>query len=147
LDLHHIWEVNAGGGDRLENLIALCPTDHALYHRGTISQDSIYSYKAMLVSLNGAFDSETIDRLIFLRRFPKGSLLISGDGVLTFARLLAANLAEVQMVANNANQLVTYTVWISEQGRLLIEAWMAGNRIALQSVLSGPLGGYDSGQN
>src|SRR4249920_420604 len=66
LDMHHIWEVAAGGGDDPPNLIALCPTCHALYHRGTISQDAIYSYKAMLVAISRAFDLEAIDRLLFL---------------------------------------------------------------------------------
>ena len=140
LDLHHIWEVKAGGGDDPRNLIALCPTDHALYHRGTISPDAIYAYKAMLVSLNGAFDNETVDRLLFLRGCPKGVLVISGDGLLQFARLISAGLAEAEMLANNANLIVTYTAWISAKGRLLIEAWMAGSRVALQTVLSGPVG-------
>ncbi len=44
------------------------------------------------------------------------------------------------MLANNANLIVTYTAWISAKGRLLIEAWMAGSRVALQTVLSGPVG-------
>ena len=135
LDLHHLWEVHAGGGDTVENLIALCPTDHALYHRGTISQDSIYAYKAMLVALNGAFDNQTIDLLLFLDRFDKNALIISGDGLLTFSRLIAAGLAEARMLANNANQLVTYTVWTSEKGKQLISAWKSGNRAALQTAL------------
>src|SRR6266852_2319194 len=56
LDMHHIWEVVAGGGDEPSNLVALCPTCHALYHRGTILADSIYLYKAMLVAISRAFD-------------------------------------------------------------------------------------------
>src|SRR4051812_29981280 len=35
LDMHHIWEVSAGGTDDPSNLIALCPNCHNLYHRGT----------------------------------------------------------------------------------------------------------------
>src|SRR5438034_11221590 len=66
LDIHHIWEVAAGGGDEPFNLIALCPTCHALYHRGTISADSIYAYKAMLVAISRAFDLDAVDRLMFL---------------------------------------------------------------------------------
>src|SRR5882762_10775269 len=58
LDMHHIWEVMAGGGDDPANLVALCPTCHALYHRGTIRSDSIYLYKAMLVAISRAFDLE-----------------------------------------------------------------------------------------
>src|ERR1700728_1479184 len=50
LDLHHIWEVSEGGGDEATNLIALCPTCHALYHRGKIRVESIYAWKAMLIA-------------------------------------------------------------------------------------------------
>src|SRR5262245_6619960 len=86
------WEVAAGGGNEPANLIALCPTCHALYHRGTISADSIYAYKAMLVALSQAFDLEAIDRLLFLKLCPD-YLVVSGDGLLLFARLIAAGLA------------------------------------------------------
>lgn len=138
LDMHHIWEVSAGGGDNPANLIALCPTCHALYHRGTISQESIYAYKAMLVAIGRAFDLEAVDRLLFLNMCPKDYLILSGDGVLHFARLIAAGLAEVAMKANNAWQLVTYAVNISDKGRQLIEAWGQGDRARLVQALGGP---------
>ena len=139
LDIHHIWEVAAGGGDDPANLIALCPTCHALYHRGTISQDAIYSYKAMLVAISRAFDLEAIDRLLFLNILPEDYLVLSGDGVLHFARLIAAGLARVTLKANNAWQIVTYTVNISDKGRQIIEAWRQGDRTRLTLTLSGPL--------
>jgi hypothetical protein len=82
LDIHHMWEVNAGGGDDPWNLIALCPYCHALYHRGTINPDSIYAYKAMLVALSHAFDNTTIDQLLFLETCAPGYLHVSGDGLL-----------------------------------------------------------------
>ncbi len=148
LDIHHIWEVNAGGGDEPSNLIPLCPTCHALCHRGTISPDSIYVYKAMLVAISRAFDLEAIDRLLFLSLLPTTDyLVLSGDGVLHFARLITANLATVTLKANNAWQLVTYTVNISEKGRQLVEAWRQGDRIRLAQTLSGPAPtGGDSSQ-
>jgi len=59
-------EVQEGGGNTLSNLIALCPTCHALYTRGTISKDAIYAYKSTLVSLNAAFDRDAVDNLLFL---------------------------------------------------------------------------------
>src|SRR3954454_2569574 len=58
LDMHHIWEVSAGGTDDPSNLIALCPTCHVLYHRGNIHPDAIYAWKAMLVAITRAFDVE-----------------------------------------------------------------------------------------
>ena len=139
LDMHHIWEVKAGGGDDLSNLIALCPTDHALYHRGTISPDSIYAYKSMLVSLGAAFDVPTIDLLLFLAKIPQDILIISGDGLLKFARLISAGLAQARLVANNANQIVTYTVWVSDRGQQLVDAWATGNRSALRQALGSSL--------
>src|SRR6185436_7849846 len=60
LDRHHIWEVASGGSDEPANLIALCPTCHALRHRGTISEDAIHTYKAILVAISRAFDLEAV---------------------------------------------------------------------------------------
>src|ERR1700712_5779130 len=79
LDMHHIWEVSAGGSDDPSNLIALCPTCHALYHRGTIKAESIFVYKSMLVAISRAFDVEAIDRLLFLNGCKKDFLVVSGD--------------------------------------------------------------------
>jgi len=58
LDLHHIEDVQEGGGDEVFNLIALCPTCHALYTRGTITRDAIRSWKGLLVALNQAQERE-----------------------------------------------------------------------------------------
>lgn len=139
IDMHHIWEVAVGGGDTPQNLIALCPTCHALYHRGTISQDSIYVYKSMLVALSHAFDVETVDRLLFLSMCPEDYLILSGDGLLHFSRIISAGLATVAMKANNAWQIVTYAVNISPQGKMLVEAWRAGDRTRLASAMQAPL--------
>src|SRR5690242_2534416 len=68
LDLHHIIEVQEGGPNELSNLIALCPTCHALYTRGTISRESINVWKTILVALNHAFDKETVSNLLFLKQ-------------------------------------------------------------------------------
>ena len=144
LDMHHIWEVSAGGGDDPANLIALCPTCHSLYHRGNISSDAIYIYKAMLVAISRAFDVEAIDRLLFLSPLKKDFLIVSGDGLLHFARLIAANLASAEQKANNNFQLVTYAINITRKGRLLIEAWREGDRIRLKQALGGPIPGADS---
>lgn len=141
LDLHHIWEVSAGGTDDPSNLIALCPYCHNLYHRGTIQPDAIYAYKAMLVAITRAFDVEAIDRLLFLESCPPDFLVVSGDGLLYFARLVAAGLAKMELKANNNFQLVTYTVTLSEKGRLLVAAWKQGDRTRLGEVMGGPVPG------
>jgi hypothetical protein len=137
--MHHVWEVSAGGSDDPSNLIALCPTCHALYHRGTIKQESIYVYKAMLVAITRAFDVEAIDRLLFLDSCKKDFLVVSGDGALHFGRLIAAGLASIDLKANNNWQFVTYSVNISDKGRQLIDAWKHGDRTRLKTVMGGPV--------
>jgi hypothetical protein len=142
--MHHIWEVSTGGSNDPSNLIALCPTCHALYHRGTIKADSIYAYKAMLVAITRAFDVEAIDRLLFLESCKKDFLVVSGDGLLHFSRLIAAGLATVEQKSNNNWQLVTYAVNIHDKGRQLIEAWKQGDRTRLRQVMGGIIPGGTS---
>lgn len=139
LDMHHIWPVHAGGSDDLSNLIALCSYCHGMYHRGNISAESIYIYKAMLVAISRAFDIDAVDRLMFLNGLNKDFLVVTGDGLLHFARLIAAGLATVELKKNNDWQIVTYAVNISEKGRLIIEAWQQGDRVRLKKVIGGPV--------
>ncbi len=135
LDLHHIVEVQEGGDDTVANLIALCPTCHALYTRGTISKDAMYAYKSILVALSASFDMEGINNLLFLAKStPRRNLIISGDGVLKFSALIAAGYADYALIANNGNQLVTYMVILTGKGMMLVNAWsLATVRMSKQS--------------
>jgi len=110
-----------------------------MYHRGNISADSIYTYKAMLVAISRAFDIDAIDKLLFLNSHPQDFLVVTGDGLLHFARLIAAGLVIGEQKTNNNWQIVTYTVNISETGRQIIEAWREGDRTRLKKVIGGPV--------
>jgi hypothetical protein len=112
-----------------------------MYHRGNISTEAIYAWKAILVSISRAFDIEAIDRLLFLEPLDENYLIVSGDGLLKFSRLIVAGLATSAQVANNNWLIVTYAVNISEKGRMLISAWRAGNRIRLKQLMGGPIPG------
>ena len=150
IDLHHMEQVSEGGGNDLANLIALCPTCHALFHRGIISRDAIYAYKGMLVALNHAFDEATIDGLLFLYGLqpvmrtarvedfvlPRRGLLVSGDGVLRFSRLIGSGLATFELVLF-VGPTTSYKVELTPKGRMLVEAWMEGKRAALRRALAG----------
>ena len=141
LDMHHIDEVSSGGGDDPSNLIALCPTCHRLYHLGTYKVESIYAWKSMLIALTRAFDLEAIDLLLFLEPLKKDFLVVTGDGLLDFARLIAAGLASIGRKKDNNGLIVTYTVNISDKGRQLIRAWKLGDRTGLKKVMGGPVPG------
>lgn len=136
LDLHHIVEVAEGGANDPSNLLPLCPTCHALYHRGTIPRESIYTWKAVLVSLSHAFDTHTIDDLLFLGTNEASTLRLSGDGVLKFSRLIASGLATFYQV-DAAWAERYYAVSLTAKGEQLISAWKAGNRDAVARAISG----------
>jgi hypothetical protein len=139
LDIHHIYEVAEGGGNEASNLIALCPTCHDLYHRGHIPRSSIFAWKSMLVAINRGFDLESIDRLMFLEQQEPDYLIVQGDGVLHFDRLIAAGLAVFEQKSNNENQIVTYAVNISPKGRMLIQAWRSGDHVQIKKAVRGTI--------
>ena len=62
IDLHHIIEVSQNGTNNPDNLIALCPTCHALYHRGIIHKESISRWKDVLVAQNKPIDRHAGDK-------------------------------------------------------------------------------------
>lgn len=129
-------EVSEGGGNAQSNLIALCPTCYALFHRGEIRRDSIYAWKSMLVSLNQAFDQRDIDDLLFLGTDNPVDLQLSGDGVVKFSRLIGTGLAQYTLArADYESGLMMYRVHLTERGRHLVQAWKSGDRDALASVL------------
>lgn len=143
LDMHHLHEVSEGGGDDASNLVALCPTCHALYHRGTIKRESIYAYKAMLVAITRAYDLDAVDKLLFLESLETDFLVVSGDGALQFGRLVAGGLASITQKVNNEWQLVTYAVNLSDRGRQLIKAWKDGDRSRLKTLIGGAVPGQE----
>jgi hypothetical protein len=99
----------------------------------------------MLVAIGRAFDLEAIDRLLFLGQIERDFLLVSGDGLLHFSRLVTAGLASVELKAHNNWMLASYAVNISDKGKLLIDAWRQGDRVRLKNVLSGPIPAAKSG--
>ena len=134
IDLHHIVEVRDGGANEPANLLALCPTCHALFHRGTIARESIAAWKGMLIALSSAFDISAIDDLLFLNMLKPGELNVSGDGVLKFSRLVAAGFAQFALAMQNG-PIVLYEISLTQKGRTLISAWKKGDRTELERAI------------
>jgi hypothetical protein len=143
IDLHHMVEVREGGPDDASNLLALCPTCHALFHRGEIAAEAIRVWKSMLVSLNHGFDREAKDKLLFLavEGRPK---LFSADGVLAFTGLIASGLVQCGREQRVVHARGTgtdasksrYPLELSEKGRLVVAAWREGDQQALGKALA-----------
>lgn len=134
LDPHHIIELSEREGYVVDNLLAFCPTCHALFQRGVIRRESLYTWKSVLVSLSQAFDIATVDHLLFLNRPEAKSLRVSGDGVLQFSRLVSAGLATFGVAMQNG-PLILYWVTLTNKGKLLLEAWISGNREAVARAM------------
>jgi hypothetical protein len=143
IDLHHIVEVAEGGGNERSNLLALCPTCHALFHRGEITREAIRVWKGVLVSLNERFDRDTKDKLLFLSHKDRPHLY-SAEGVLHFTNLIAAGLAKCgsERLESHARgghgadiSKSRWPVELTERGKLLVEAWQKGDSQALQRAL------------
>jgi hypothetical protein len=141
IDLHHIIEVNEEGTNDLSNLLALCPTCHALYTRGTISKDSINVWKTILVALNHAFDRESISNLLFLKSTNDNPPPLSGDGVLKFSHLIASGLAEFHRSERTGIPCTVsvpnppFEVVLTPKGNRIIDAWYSGNREEVKQAL------------
>lgn len=136
IDLHHIVEVSEGGGDDTGNLLALCPTCHALYHRGTYTRDAIYAWKGVVVALNQAFDRDAVDLLLFLGTGDTvAQLRVDGTGVLRFARLIAAGLVGFAVSIVNG-PLILYQVGFTQKGLAFVNAWKRGDRAAFAAALA-----------
>lgn len=136
IDLHHLLPVSESGANTSSNLIALCPTCHALFHRGAISRDSIYAWKSLLVSLSQAFDQRDIDDLLFLDTPQPYPLEVTGDGVVKFSRLIGAGLATYHL-AIHGRETLRYRLSLTDRGLQLVHAWKSGDRVALERALGG----------
>lgn len=138
IDMHHLLPVSESGGNTIANLIALCPTCHALFHRGEISRDSIYAWKSLLVSLSQAFDQRDIDDLLFLDTPQPYPLEVSGDGVAKFSRLIGAGLATYSLAVHDlSGGTLRYRLSLTNRGAQLIHAWKSGDREALARAQGG----------
>jgi hypothetical protein len=131
--------VSEGGGNEAANLLALCPTCHALYHRGTIPREAIYAWKQVLVSLSAAFDLKTIDLMLFLYKMKDDPrFLIPADALLQFSGLIGNDLAGLEWKKETISSMFFsgYRVSLSSKGEHLIEAWMKGDRKDVEEALS-----------
>ena len=130
LEDHHIKYVSEGGGNELSNLLALCPLCHTLHHSGVISQEPIQQWKGMIVALNHALGHRSMDfSSLATDRRPTYSLLYGRRGLaIRRAYRCWASLFPVAVSGFVQSAATSYHyVYLSPKGRLLVEAWLAGD--------------------
>jgi hypothetical protein len=131
LNIHHIWAVADDGPDELANLIALCGYCHDMHHAGHFPEVAIRHWKGMLVALNHAFDPAGMDLLLYLHK-TESKMWYSSDGVLHFARLIAADLVTIKSVPGSQ----VADIGLTPRGRLMVEAWLQGNEDKYKKALA-----------
>lgn len=138
LELHHIQYISEGGGNNPANLLVLCPYCHAMHHAGAIPVEAIRLWKGLLLALNQAFDRDGMDLLLFLHKY-ESRYRFSHDGILRFARLMAGGLVVPGSSAFFAQQGTSWAeVRLSEKGKLLVEAWLAGDEAKYRALIGPP---------
>ena len=144
LEIHHIKWVRDGGGNKPENLLALCPNCHSLHTQGHIAQEAIRVWKGMLLTLNNP-NRESADILIHLHRQGQSSsgrnTRYSGDALLQVAGLLNAGLLEASSSqsstgAAGAVPQSSFRLVLTEKGLVLVDAWLSGDEEQYESSVA-----------
>ncbi|NIM12248.1 MAG: hypothetical protein GTO45_09055 [Candidatus Aminicenantes bacterium] len=141
LDIHHLMPLAKEGDNTADNLLALCPNCHALHHRGEIPLQSIRTWKMLQIAMNEAVDRRALEVLLTLEKTP--NLVVSGDGILLCAGLIAGGYVAVEPV-DSPNQGLFNTKWterhyfldLTDRGRFLLDAWKRGDQAAAVSATS-----------
>jgi hypothetical protein len=137
LDVHHITQTSDGGTDEIVNLIVLCPTCHAAFHRGTYSIEAIRVWKITLLQLNNSYDTNAVNLLLFLDKLNFPQFTVSGDALLPFAPLFTSGLVNITpklftspaTQASGLNVEHQYMVHLSEAGQIFVNAWKDGKAL------------------
>jgi len=131
-EIHHLEHVAAGGSNEAENLLPLCPNCHALHHQGNLSIESLRSWKALLLSLNQAFDTRTVDVLLALDVLEDG-LFISGDALLNCAPLIVSEMIRVEPLYHEVGESAIdaiYHIELTTKRRSFVKAWKRSDQSA-----------------
>ncbi len=137
LDLHHIVQVSESGTNAPSNLLCICPNCHALHHRGVIPRSALRVWKGAIVAL-GVSSRANIDQLLQLHRMAK-DLAFRNATFTPDALLLVAPLISAGFVAPGGGMISSresyFRLELTEKGRLLVEAWLAGSEEQWEKAL------------
>jgi hypothetical protein len=142
--------VSQGGGNEPENLLALCPNCHSLHTAGHIPEHAVRAWKGLLISLNNP-QRGNADLLLILdaeeARVREAAdpaaaappFRFSGDSLPAMAGLITSGLIEISRRFSGAawfgGGAPSFEVRLTTSGRLLVEAWKAGDPARVSAAL------------
>ena len=151
LELHHIDWVKDGGGNRLENLIALCPNCHSLHTKGHIPREAIEVWKSILTSINNPHRSSADVLLVLFEEDQRiasapdpsavpGPFSFTGDGLGVLAGLMTSGLVTITRRRSGGSAwgggTPYFNVGLTDSGRLVVKAWRTGRADHLRAALA-----------
>lgn len=113
-----------------DNLIALCPTCHALYDKGEIDRKAMLQYKANLSVLNGRYgDLERRVLLYFAESSDRDSIyLAKGFDILLMYLIADGFLVETDELKYRFSKEGTL-YYITDQGREFVDKWLRAEKL------------------
>ncbi len=153
IDVHHLEQVKDGGGNKLDNLLALCPNCHALVHREKIPGRAIVAWKSLLVSLNNPnrtnadvllalYDEQKrVDTESKTKKSVAPPFRFSGDSLGFLAGLITSGLVEISrrflgVSWGGGGVNPKFEVRLTDKGMSLVTAWREGDPDAIATALS-----------
>lgn len=124
-DNHHIFSWADSRDQSYENLIALCPNCHEMFHKGRIPLEAIRAYKKKLIFLNDVYSRFELDVLDHLKSHKRAVI----PGELLIKRLLDEGIVsredDISSVSFDDGEdiLGIFSVMLTDKGRRLIEDW------------------------
>lgn len=138
LEIHHIIWVRDGGSNASSNLLPLCPNCHSAHTAGHIPTEAIRVWKGALASLNNPH-RQSADLLLLLHRWLKGpsqkGLTLPLSGLLQLAGLINSGLLSILGGMWGSDGTSAFTVVLTDRGRDLIDAWIAGDPRRLRAAI------------
>lgn len=138
VELHHIVPWAQVREHRFDNLIALCPTDHARATKGEIDRQSILAYKrnlAVLTSRYGEMERRLLDMFAANRR-PGEAVGLQIERSMDFELmyllkdgLLEAHHDQSGMYVNNMQVAGVHRYALTRKGEAFLDRWVEGRSV------------------
>ena len=108
-----------------------------MVHGGELSEKAVRCYKGLLISLTQSMGLDGMELLLFLASPNEPLLGLTGDGIARYCALVNSRLVEYRHGGEHGmhgGDTAPHRIKISESGRRLVEAWLRGDREAIESV-------------
>jgi hypothetical protein len=131
IDVHHINQNNKD--NRFQNLIALCPNDHARAHKGEIDRKALRLYKHNLALITGRYgdlERRVLDLFVEHHEVDYVTLPTGLEAMMSY--MVHDGIVDLRVPANEVNTLRYPSFreyWLTDTGQPFVERLREGRAI------------------